>query len=94
MEQNLHADGSLDGSLAGRRTALAGLLLAALSLVICTLITEAGLRVSSAHAALPPAMPERTAAPGVRAWLAGHSVLYQVVRQRVSDLAERVASAG
>jgi hypothetical protein len=94
MEHELHPDGSLDGSLAGRRTALAGLLLAAFSLVICALITEAGLRASVDRAALPAEVPERAATPGVRAWLAGHSVLYQAVRQRVADLADRVSTAG
>ncbi len=94
MPRNLHFDGSLDGPVAGWRAAPAALLLAGLSLVTCTLIVEAGLRTSAAKAALPTWVPERVAAPGVSRWLADHSVLYQAVRQRVADVAERVSSAG
>lgn len=94
MEKNLHLDGRLDGSVAGWRAAPAALLLAALSLVICALIIEAGLRASAAKAALPAFASERAIAPGVRAWLGDHSVLYRAVRLRVADVVERVASAG
>ena len=94
MQQNLHIDGHLDGPVAGWRAAAAALLLAGLSLLICALIIEVGLRASAARAALPAVVPEITAGPGVRTWLAGHSVLYRAVQQRVADAVERVARAG
>jgi hypothetical protein len=80
MEQNLHLDGRLDGTVAGWRAAVAALLLAGLSLVFCALIIEAGLRASAARAALPAVAAERTGG-----WLADHSVFYQALRQRVSE---------
>jgi len=94
MERNLYLDGRLDGPVAGWRAAAAALLLAGLSLVICALIIEAGLRASAAKAALPVFVPESAASPGARAWLADHSVLYRAVRLRVVEVVERVASAG
>jgi hypothetical protein len=94
MEQNLHIDGRLNGSVAGWRAAMAALVLACLSLVFCALIIEASLRASAAKSALPMVAPVRAGALGVRDWLAGHSVLYQAVRQRVAEVADRVKTAG
>jgi len=94
MEQNLHIDGRLNGAVAGWRAAVAALVLAGLSLVFCALIIEAGLRASAAKSALPVVAPARADALGARAWLAGHSVLYQAVRQRVAEVVDRVATAG
>jgi len=108
MQQNLHPDGRLEGTVAGWRAAAAALLLAGFSLVFCTLIIEAGLRASAARAALPARVSERATVQDVRTWLASHSMLYQAVKQRVSDQSvryqqvrkrvsdavERVASAG
>ena len=87
MERNLHPDGTLEAPLAGGlQTGLAALLLAGFSLAICLLITEAGLRASIDGVAVAKveSSMETAERPGLRAWLAGHSLLYQTLTQRLA----------
>ena len=88
MEKNLHPDGALEPPLAGGlRAGLVAFGLAGFSLAICLLITEAGLRASVdvVRVAEVESPLEATEPPGLQSWLAGHSLLYQAISQRLDQ---------